>query len=295
LLYGHSTGLSPVSVIVSAVFWTWIWGPIGLIMSTPLTLCLVVMGRHVKSLEFFDVLLGDRPALTPVESFYQRVLADNPDEALAQAETLLADRPLVDYYDTVLLQGLKLAAEDQARGTVDAERAQRMTNTMLAVIHDLRDHVADDDPAIGTAGGGDVPEGAVACVAGRGPFDDSVSAMLLQLLAQNGVAAKSIRHDAVSREAIGRADFADARVVMLSYLELAGSPAHLRYLIRRVRQRAPGAVVIVGLWPEGEEALSSREIQQAIGADRYVSTLRAAVEAALEIVHAPALPAAQVA
>jgi predicted PurR-regulated permease PerM len=295
LLYGHSTGLSPVSVIVSAVFWTWIWGPIGLIMSTPLTLCLVVMGRHVKSLEFFDVLLGDRPALTPVESFYQRVLADNPDEALAQAETLLADRPLVDYYDTVLLQGLKLAAEDQARGTVDAERAQRMTNTMLAVIHDLRDHVADDDPAIGTAGGGDVPEGAVACVAGRGPFDDSVSAMLLQLLAQNEVAAKSIRHDAVSREAIGRADFADARVVMLSYLELAGSPAHLRYLIRRVRQRAPGAVVIVGLWPEGEEALSSREIQQAIGADRYVSTLRAAVEAALEIVHAPALPAAQVA
>jgi predicted PurR-regulated permease PerM len=295
LLYGHSTGLSPVSVIVSAVFWTWIWGPIGLIMSTPLTLCLVVMGRHVKSLEFFDVLLGDRPALTPVESFYQRVLADNPDEALAQAETLLTDRPLVDYYDTVLLQGLKLAAEDQARGTVDAERAQRMTNTMLAVIHDLRDHVADDDPAIGTAGGGEVPEGAVACVAGRGPFDDSVSAMLLQLLAQNGIAAKSIRHDAVSREAIGRADFADARVVMLSYLELAGSPAHLRYLIRRVRQRAPGAVVIVGLWPEGEEALSSREIQQAIGADRYVSTLRAAVEAALEIVHAPALPAAQVA
>jgi predicted PurR-regulated permease PerM len=293
LLYGHSTGLSPVSVIVSAVFWTWIWGPIGLIMSTPLTLCLVVMGRHVKSLEFFDVLLGDRPALTPVESFYQRVLANNPDEALAQAEALLADRPLIEYYDTVVLEGLKLAAEDQARGTVDAERVQRMTNTMLAVIDDLRDHVADDDPAIGGAGVGAVPEGAVACIAGRGPFDDTVSAMLLQLLAQSGIPARAIPHDAVSREAIGRADIAGARVLMLSYLQLAGSPAHLRYLIRRLRQRAPGAVVIVGLWPAGEAVLSSPDIQRAIGADRYVGTLREGVEAALAVLDAA--PAAKVA
>jgi predicted PurR-regulated permease PerM len=122
LLYGHSTGLSPVSVIVAAIFWTWLWGPIGLIMSTPLTLILVVMGRHVKSFEIFDVLLGDRPALTPVESFYQRILANNPDEALAQAETLLADGSLLAYYDQVALEGLKLAVEDQARGTITPER-----------------------------------------------------------------------------------------------------------------------------------------------------------------------------
>jgi predicted PurR-regulated permease PerM len=295
LLYGHSTGLSPISVIVAAVFWTWIWGPIGLILSTPMTLCLVVMGRHVKSLEFFDVLLGDRPALTPVESFYQRVLANNPDEALAQAEALLADRPLIDYYDGVLLEGLKLAAEDQARGTLDAERAQRMTNTMLAVIHDLRDHVADNAASPASANAVEVPEGAVACISGRGPFDDTVSAMLLQLLAQNGVVAQRIRHDAVSREAIGRADIAGARVVMLSYLELGGAPAHLRYLIRRVRQRAPGAVVIVGLWPQGEAALSSPDIQRAIGADHYVGTLRDGVDAAMAVLNAQAEPAAKVA
>ena len=134
LLYGHSTGLSPVSVIVSAVFWTWLWGPIGLIMSTPLTLCLVVMGRHVKSLEFFDVLLGDRPALTPVESFYQRILAGNPDEALAQAELFLADRPLVDYYDGVVLQGLKLAVEDQAQGH-DRQSSRRNDDAIDALRH----------------------------------------------------------------------------------------------------------------------------------------------------------------
>ncbi len=115
LLYGHSTGLSPFAVIVAAIFWGWLWGPIGLIMSTPLTLVLVVLGRHVKRLEFFDVLLGDRPPLTPVESFYQRMLADNSDEAQSQAELLLKERSLSSYYDEVVLKGLRLAAADAQR------------------------------------------------------------------------------------------------------------------------------------------------------------------------------------
>ena len=89
LVYGHSTGLSPFAVVLAATFWTWLWGPIGLILSTPLTLCLVVLGRHVARLEFLDVLLGDRPALTPVESFYQRMLAGDPDEVHDHAEVLL--------------------------------------------------------------------------------------------------------------------------------------------------------------------------------------------------------------
>ena len=140
-LYGHSTGLSPMSVIVAAVFWSWIWGPVGLILSTPLTLCLVVMGRHVKSLEFFDVLLGDRPALSEVNRFYQRTLANDPDEALDQAEKMLADRSLVDYYDSVVLPGLKLAAADEAGGTISRQRAAEMTRSILAVIRDLEEHV----------------------------------------------------------------------------------------------------------------------------------------------------------
>src|ERR1700681_4438695 len=103
-LYGRSTGLSPFSVIVSATFWTWLWGPIGLILSTPLTLCLVILGRHVQRLEFLDVILGDRPALTPVENFYQRMLANDPDEALDQAELLLKERSLSAYYDEIALR-----------------------------------------------------------------------------------------------------------------------------------------------------------------------------------------------
>lgn len=101
LLYGHSTGLSHFAMVRSATFWTWLWGPIGLILSTPLTLCLVVLGRHVTRLEFFDVLLGNSPALSPVESFYQRMLADDPEEVHDHAEALLKRQSLASYYDEV--------------------------------------------------------------------------------------------------------------------------------------------------------------------------------------------------
>ena len=293
LLYGHSTGLSPMSVIVAAVFWTWIWGPVGLILSTPLTLCLVVMGRHVKSLEFFDVLLGDRPALSEVNRFYQRTLADDPDEALDQAEKMLADRSLVDYYDSVVVPGLKLAAADEARGTISRQRAAEMTRSILAVIGDLEEHV--DAKHTGTS----KPErllqgtstGLVACVAGRGPFDDVVSAMLAQLLVQRGVASRTILHTAVSRETIAQLDLSAVKVIAVSYLELAGAPAHLRYLIRRLRRRAPHAAVIAGLWPTGEAVLNEPQAQKALGGDRYVASMREAIDATLAALSDP--PASQ--
>ena len=114
VVYGQSTGLSPFAVVMSAIFWTWLWGPVGLVLATPLTLCLVVLGRHVERLEFLDVLLGDRPALTPAENLYQRMLAGDPDEALDSAEQLLKERSLTSYYDEVALEGLSIAASDAA-------------------------------------------------------------------------------------------------------------------------------------------------------------------------------------
>jgi hypothetical protein len=92
--YGRSTGLSGIAVVVAAAFWTLLWGPVGLLLSTLLTMCLVVLGRHVEHLQFLEVLLGDRPALAPEESFYQRMLPDDPDEAAHQAEAFLKDKPL---------------------------------------------------------------------------------------------------------------------------------------------------------------------------------------------------------
>jgi hypothetical protein len=293
LLYGHSTGLSPASVIVAAIFWTWLWGPIGLILSTPLTLCLVVMGRHVRSLEFFDVLLGDRPALSAVDTFYQRILANNPDEALANAERMLAERSLADYYEGVVLPALKLAAADEASGKLTRDRSVEMSRSMLSVIDELSEHVdmiprgphvppAPIEPVPDPPGDAPPPSsGIVACVAGRGPFDDAVSTMLVQLLIRRGVASRHVPHSAVSRDAIGDLDLANVTTFVVSYLELAGAPTRLRSLVRRLKARVPGARLIVGLWPEGDATLSDLSLQQALGADAYVSSLRAAVDEAL--------------
>ncbi|HEX5327661.1 MAG TPA: AI-2E family transporter, partial [Acetobacteraceae bacterium] len=147
VLYGRSTGLSPAAVMIAAIFWTWLWGPIGLILSTPLTLCLVVLGRHFKRLEFLDVVLGDEPALSPVESFYQRLLAGDPDEVEDQAELLLREMPLSSYYDEVALQGLQLAASDAGRGVLTAEQTTRIKTAIMAMVRDLDDH---SDRIVGT-------------------------------------------------------------------------------------------------------------------------------------------------
>jgi len=306
LLYGHSTGLSPLSVVLAAVFWTWIWGPVGLVLSMPLTLLLVVLGRHIPSLEFLDVLLGDRPALTPVESFYQRMLAEDPDEALEQAESQLADRSLTAYYDEVALAALKLAAADVERGAITRDRATRVVDSMLVLVGEL-DHQDDTASPLEPRGGllrplpddgsgfdetapASLPSapsgwergGSVLCIAGRGVLDDAVTAMLQQLLTKRGFGANRVPHEAGSRANIDRLDASGARMVCISYLEIGGSPSHLRYLVRRIRSRVGPVPILVGLWPEGEAALTDREIQRTLGADIYVGTLGAMVEACLD-------------
>ena len=306
LVYGHSTGLSPVSVVISAIFWTWLWGPVGLILSMPLSLCLVVLGRHIERLEFIDVLLGDQPALTPAESFYQRILAGDADEALDQAEVLLRDRSLSSYYDEVALRGLQLAANDSLRGVLSDDQLRNIQDAIDGVVADLADH--DDAepaakkpdaapasrtvpepqrlpvaPALEAGAGLLAPEwsGAapVLCVAGRGPLDEAAGAMLAQLLAKHGLRARVVSQEAVARGAIASLDVAGVAMVCVSYLEASGSPSMLRYLMRRLRARAPGATTLVGLWQADPATLTDERLRAAVGADHYVTTLRDAVTA----------------
>ncbi len=312
MLYGHSTGLSPFAVVVAATFWTWLWGPIGLILSTPLTLCLVVLGRHVDRLEFLDVLLGDRPALTPVESFYQRMLAGDPDEAHDQAEVLLRERPLSTYYDEVAIKGLQLASNDAARGVLTAPQLERVRTAARHLITDLDSHEDRDpnpadseseaEPTTPSRAEQAVPrapapkeqappppdlapgwQGAtpVLCLAGRGPLDDAPAAMLAQLLGKHGLGARAAPYAAASRDAIAQMDMQGVAMVCISYLDISGTPSHLRYLLRRLRQRAPGVRVLVGLWPAGEEVLRNERLRAAIGATDYAISLREAVETCL--------------
>src|SRR3984893_14263113 len=143
-LYGHNTGISPIAVVVSATFWWWLWGTVGLVLSTPLTVCLLVLGRHVERLAFLDVIFGDTPPLTPVENFYQRMLAGDASEVSDQAEEFLQTSSLIDYYDEVALPALLMAQVDLRRGVLDELRQRRIKETIEEVIHDLSDHV--DEP-----------------------------------------------------------------------------------------------------------------------------------------------------
>src|SRR6516162_532462 len=137
LLYGHSTGVSPVAVVVAAMFWTWLWGPIGLLLSTPLTVCLDVLGRHIDRLRFLDILLGSKPALNPPEIFYHRILSGNPDEAFDQAECLLKTQSLSKFYDSVAIEGLRLAAIDAQSGALGHNNVQKIRAAVDGLVADL--------------------------------------------------------------------------------------------------------------------------------------------------------------
>lgn len=300
VLYGHSTGLSPISVVVAAIFWSWLWGPIGLILSTPLTLCLVVLGRHVPRLEFIDVLLGDRPALSPVESFYQRILAGDADEVLDQAETTLKTCALSSYYDEVAIGGIQLAVLDIARGALPADRISMVSDTLLELVGELDSHVdkqpKSNDPGFEPVTGPAIavvathpvpgpdfePDGVsppwnadhpVLCIAGRGPLDVAAAAMLAQLLTKHGIGARTEPHAIVTRQNINSINPKNVAMVCICYVEISGNPSHLRYLLRRLRQHLPGVPLLVGLWPAGEQILQNDDLRSAIGADLTSSTL----------------------
>jgi predicted PurR-regulated permease PerM len=318
MLYGSSAGLSPTAVIIAAIFWSWIWGPIGLVLSTPLTLCLVVLGRHVRHLEFFDVLLGDRPALTPIETFCQRLLAGDPDEIVQQAESLLQTRSLLSYYDEVALKGLQLLANNATVSPLQPERLEKIREDVLGIVLDLDDHedvvpeltdkqvesatievagvarperemqlhsTAEPGRLTDFASAAWRAERSVLCVAGRGPLDGSAASILAQLLRKRGFGAQAVSYQEVSRSSISRLESADVALICITYLEIAASPPHMRYLVRRARQHFPGRPIVVGFWAPDDKFLGDVSAQEMSGGAVFVCSLRDAVSECLTIAH----------
>ncbi len=286
--FGRSTGVSAVAVVVAATFWTWLWGPIGLLLSMPLTLCLIVLGRHVAALEFLDILLGDEPALTAEEKFYQRMLAGDSDEAAYQAEDFLKLKSLVAYYDEVAVRGLALAQLDVNRGELDHERRTRIKEAVDAVIDDLSDHALppadspDDanaqegDPAVAPPViGAGWEQNAVLCIAGRGSLDEAVAAMLAQMLTKVGIGVRVVASAAVSTPNLAHLDTSGVRMVCLSYLE-PGDFTNARYLVRRLRRKLPDTRIIVGFWALSAADAIARETLRETTADEVVTSLRQA-------------------
>src|SRR4029079_10966736 len=212
------TGLSPVAVVTSAAFWTWLWGPIGLVLATPLTMCMVVLGRYVDHFKFFDILLGDEPVLRPEELTYQRMLAGDPIEVAEQAQKYLKEKHLIEYYEDVLLEALKLAQGDADRGHLEEERKQRIRDVVAEVLDDLETHqdtskpvaepAAANLPVIDRQGNDrdaerpDPPDEwclkkRVLCMPGRDLLGEAFALMIAQLLSREGIGARAEDRDAL--------------------------------------------------------------------------------------------------
>jgi predicted PurR-regulated permease PerM len=287
LLNAHSTGLSAVAVVVAATFWTWLWGPVGLVLSTPLTVCLVVIGRHVERLRFLDVLLGDQPALAPEETFYQRMLAGDPDEAAHQAEVFLKEKSLCDYYDEIAMKGLALAQLDARRGALDQERRGEIKQTIEELIDNLsgredpiaaRDSASIEAVSAGSEGKkAPPPKTTVLCVAGGGPLDEAAATMLAQVLVKRGVGARVVPNREVSSSNIFRLDVEGIETIVISYLDPGGF-ANARYLVRRLRRRLPSVRVLLGLWNQTEIELDRSNVVAMTEGNALVTSLANAAE-----------------
>ncbi|MCF3946756.1 AI-2E family transporter [Acidiphilium sp. AL] len=278
MAYGHSTGLSPISVLVAAIFWSFIWGPIGLLLSTPLTLCGVVLGQHFKRLEFFAVIFGNQPALTAVESFYQRALAGDPDDVADQAEIVLRDRLLGEYYDEVVLPALRFAAADADRGVLYPGQIERVE----ATIHELMTVLDERDEIAAMLHRVDFASPSVLCFAGRGRLDELAASLLTQLLRWRGIGARVVSFDAVSRSQIAALDTTGIEVGAICTLDAGTAPSSLRYLVRRVHGAMPGASLAVGFWTTSEDYERYARFQAAIDAEWFPTSLRDAVGIVME-------------
>jgi hypothetical protein len=303
MVYGHSSGLSPVAVVVSATFWTSLWGPIGLILATPLTMCLVVLGRHVERLKFLEVLLGDQPALSPSESAYQRMLAGDPIEATEQAQSFLKDRTLTEYYEQILMGALRLAWADLERGRLDQQETQRIRNTVSELVEDLESHndsgtapsedgvklkqlekivsaEASPSPPINRV------EGTVLCIPGLGLLDATVAMPLAQLLRREGISAEAKETETLSISKLFALELKDVALICLCYLEHA-TPAQLHYTSRRLRRKAPGVSILVGIFNETGQTPDSDPQQLPEGVEFLQGPLSAGVKRVSEILSRP--------
>jgi hypothetical protein len=302
VVQGKGTGLSPLAIILSAAFWTLLWGPIGLLLAIPFTVVLVVLGSHVERLEFLQVLLGDAPPLTPAERFYQRMLAGDPAEASDQAEKFIKERPLVDYYDEVMLPGLRLAREDVDRGVLEPERLKEIHEAAEEVIDALADSELVPKKRTGPQPeeeaqnkvNGQAPsfcnpvdpssvapewrhEAAILCLGARTRLDDIIARALEQLLLKCGLGAKAVTATEARRGSLQAGQLSGARLICISALDVRERSAHARFLARRLRRSAPEATFLGGFWMLDPQDERNRKILETIPVDEVAYSLRHAL------------------
>lgn len=263
LVYGASTGLSAFSILLAAVFWTALWGPVGLVLATPLTVCLAVMGRHLPHLQWLDVLLGSAPVFDPPTRLYQRLLAGDVEEAIELAEEQVSADGLAGFYSLAGVPALCLAARDHTR-VASVEHRHRVSTGMEALIRSLR----EEHPA--------APEQAapVLCIGLRREMDTLAADMLAHALGVTEVGARALPASVVSAEHIHALDLAGVRVVCLSSFS-ASPQAQIRYVARRLKRLDPALCVLVAAW-DAPPSLLAPGMAERLGVDAMAQALEEA-------------------
>ena len=252
-LYGSHTGVSPLAILVAAVFWATLWGPVGLILSTPLTLCLILVGRYVPQMSFLEVLFGDAPVLRPEELYYQRMLAMDPDEARNVAESYLEKNSLRSLYESVVIPALRLAEEDRHIDVLGDRSAEFISQSTRELIDDLGDRIPQQDfqPAKSENGSSQetsrFPDASVVCVPARDEADELVGMMLAQLLRQAG--NEQVRYISIGtmEDMLKQVEQIGCRIVCVSALP-PFAVGQARTLCKRLRARLHDVAIVVGLW-----------------------------------------------
>jgi methanogenic corrinoid protein MtbC1 len=273
-LYGVHTGISSLALLLSTVFWATLWGPAGLILSTPLTVCVVVLGRYVPQFSFLHILLGDEATLAAEAQIYQRLLALDEQEARAVADRYLQDHTLVELYDSVFIPMLTMAERDRHKGELDPAREEFLFLSVKEMLAELPDYSKLQPAAEGTAGAW--PGGRVICIPANDEADEIGAAMLSQLLELDGRMSLSfpVDTDLVQLAAVLEPS-ADDVIFISSLPPFAFS--HAKTLSRRLRTRFPRAKIVVGVWGFPGEPERALERFQTPHPDQIVTTLAQAL------------------
>ena len=250
LLYGHSTGISPVALIVAAAFWTWLWGPIGLALSAPLTTCLVVLGKYVPQLEFLSILLGDEESLGAEIGFYQRLVAHDQDEAVEVIEDYLEDHAAETVYDDILVPALVLAKRDRIRGELTTEDEQFIYQVTRDILNNIlpaqaAQPVEDESAASEHAG---PPVVLLGCPA-RDEADELALHMFAKLLrtSPSGAQIEVLSAKSLTGEMVARIKDNPPALVCIAALPPDGL-AQARYLCKRLHIAVPAQKIVIGRW-----------------------------------------------
>ncbi|HUG93421.1 MAG TPA: AI-2E family transporter [Planctomycetaceae bacterium] len=301
-LYGKSTGVSAAAVLVAAVFWMWLWGPVGLLLATPLTVCLLVVGKSVPQLSFLDILLGSEPVFEPHARVYQRLLAGDQEEAAEVLEECLESQSLVEVYDTVLIPALALAETHWQLGELNDRKHDFITQSLKELIQirgeRLREAPADEEAdaapmADGDSHAVDLPETpglGILCLPARTEADEIASLILAQILQATHCVVQSVPVTSQASEMADLVEQHEADVVCIS----ATPPAavmHARYLCKQLRGRFPELTLVVGLWDAQGDLNKARE-RIGCGAT-VVATLADAQEHMRRLIPRPCPPTGQ--